>query len=62
MPNPTSIPDITDDWQQLLGAYTANAGELQSVEPLSQLLRGVGGECRRNHHRCRMTHRVVAPR
>ena len=38
MPNPTSIPDITDDWQQLLGAYTANAGELQSVEPLSQQL------------------------
>jgi hypothetical protein len=38
MPNPTSIPDITDDWQQLLGAYIANAGELQSVEPLSQQL------------------------
>ncbi|HSK76548.1 MAG TPA: hypothetical protein VLQ45_08830 [Thermoanaerobaculia bacterium] len=38
MPNPTSIPDITDDWQQLLGAYTANAGELQSIEPLSQQL------------------------
>ena len=38
MPNPTSIPDITDDWQQLLGAYAANADELQSVEPLSQQL------------------------
>lgn len=38
MPNPTSIPDITDDWQQLLGAYVANASELQSVEALSRQL------------------------
>lgn len=38
MPNPTSIPDITDDWQQLLGAYIANASELQSVESLSREL------------------------
>lgn len=38
MITPTSIPDFTDDWQQLLGAYVANASELQSVESLSQEL------------------------
>ena len=38
MPNPTSIPDITDDWQQLLGAYTVNASTLWSSEALSREL------------------------
>lgn len=38
MITPTSIPDFADDWQQLLGAYVANASELQSVESLSQQL------------------------